>query len=259
MKVAVLSDIHSNRKQLERCVERANAMEIDKVLCLGDIVGYGYDPNGSIEFCRETGIECILGNHDAGVIGKLPIQWFAPHARKVIESQRETITEKNKQWLRSLPYTIELKCRGNKRIGFAHGTFVNPEVFDYVQEWGDALVEMERMKSIGLDILFVGHTHLAKRYVYKKGEQIPIKEIWLWEDETKKVSLAEDSQRMVINVGSCGYPRIQQASIFGILDTEALEWQYQAIPFYMEEYIKEMTAAQVPLDKWVQGWKPLES
>ena len=149
MKIAIISDIHANTTALRKVLDDARSKGCERFICLGDIVGYGPDPNGAIELCRRNDIDCILGNHDAGVIGELSHEWFSETARYGIEWQEKEIVDKNRKWLQSLPQQRFEKIDGFS-ICFSHGTFSHP--FGYIEYECDGritkylLVQLEFLK-----------------------------------------------------------------------------------------------------------------
>lgn len=154
MKVAVISDIHANPAALMKAINSAKRLKCEHIICLGDIVGYGYDPNECIEICKRNGIECIKGNHDAGLVGELSLDWFNETAKLQVLAHRQLVTEENKEWLRRLPLTI-VKEYGGIKYAFSHGTYIFPERFDYIDDGYSANTEMEVISRNGIDALFV--------------------------------------------------------------------------------------------------------
>src|SRR5665647_384537 len=108
MRVLILSDIHANLTALEAVI--ANAGEFDAAWCLGDLVGYGPDPNECIERISQLpNLQCIMGNHDAAAVGVIEVDAFNPDARKTILWTREKLTPANLDFLKDLPERINLE------------------------------------------------------------------------------------------------------------------------------------------------------
>lgn len=122
MKLGIISDIHANPVALEKVLADAVAQGCGDIICLGDIVGYGYDPQRCIDIVRKEGIECIRGNHDDGFVGKLSLEWFSPTATNGVLRQRGQVNEESKAWIRSLPYFVRREY-GPWRCFFAHGDY----------------------------------------------------------------------------------------------------------------------------------------
>ena len=252
MKAAILSDIHSNPVALEKCLADAKEKGCEKFLCLGDIVGYGYDPNTCIDICRRENICCLMGNHDAALVGRLPLTYFSPTAEEGIKRQVPIISDSDKEWLSSLPLQ-ELQCtdRGLS-IALSHGTFDLPERFDYINDYATAIFECMNLKREGINVLFIGHTHIAEAYIFEKDYHIT--ETFLDLEDESPIKLA-DSPCTIVNVGSCGYPRSQPFSIYCIFDDEEETATHQILEFDFEDYCKKMAAANIEIPLWVKSRK----
>ena len=251
MKTAIISDIHANPAALLSVLADIERQNCSRIVCLGDIVGYGYDPNACIDICRERGIECFLGNHDAGLISRLSLDWFNPFARQAIVRHRPLVTVENKKWLASLPY--------NRREGenaFAHGVYVPYMLsvqpvsahFEYVNGYSDAALQFCSMATCRIRNLFVGHTHWANAFVQDNSGEIHEHYIDTKDEERIYVG---GNHRFIINVGSVGYPRNQANTIYGILDTDTLVFKYRILPFNFHDYIIRMQEADAPIPPWL--------
>ena len=95
MRIAIISDIHSNLQALQRAFEIIDAKEIDQVYCLGDIVGYGAEPNECIEILRDRGVSCIVGNHDKAALDIRQAEHLNRYARAAIEWTAKQLTPEN--------------------------------------------------------------------------------------------------------------------------------------------------------------------
>jgi len=152
-RIALISDIHGNLPALKAVLEKMDSMDPDFWLCLGDVVGYGPFPSECIDILRERNIRTLLGNHDAGVCGKLSVKHFKNPNRKLIKHTQEIISEEQKKWLFDLPYTIS-----DSDIWLAaHATPIHPEKWMYL----DSAVKARKVLSeIDFKLCFVGHTHV---------------------------------------------------------------------------------------------------
>ena len=128
MRIAVISDIHSNLEALTEVLRAVEAQKVDRVVSLGDIVGYGASPNECCELVRNVAEVTLLGNHDAAVAGRMDYSFYyearPPRPRLV---RPASLSEENLAWLRSLPYTYRMG-----EIGFCHGSPVDPRAYEYV-------------------------------------------------------------------------------------------------------------------------------
>ena len=164
MKIAVISDIHGNLEALKTALENIEEKEVDTIVCLGDIVGYGPYPNEVVEIIKLKKIMNILGNYDAAVleekfnyirdneVNKFCMPWAA-----------KELSAENKAYLRSVPRQIILQYE-NKKIYFVHGSMRS--INEYLKE-GCAEAE-EVMNIFDGDILVCAHTHIPYEKLYKE-------------------------------------------------------------------------------------------
>ena len=249
MKIAIISDIHSNPRALEKALADAKEQGCERTICLGDIVGYGYDPVACIDICREHNISCCLGNHDAGLIGKLGLDWFSDFAKNGVLRQKEVVDEEHRKYLEGLPYTMSEEF-GSKKICFAHGTFASPEQFDYIQGRLDAARDLW-LNHNGYDCLFIGHTHEALAFVTDEIHKDMPKELSTYDapDLTIKMS---NWINVIVNAGSVGYPRVQKYSVYVIYDTEQQTISYRSLQFDFNDYVAEMEKRDIPIPLWLK-------
>ena len=253
MKIAVISDIHANPHALTKALQSAKRLNCDHIICLGDIVGYGYDPNVCIEICKRYNIECIKGNHDAGLIGELSLDWFNETARRQILVHRPLVTEENKEWLRKLPFTI-VKEYGGLKYAFAHGTYLFPERFDYIDDAFTAATEMDVIRNEEIDALFVGHTHEACAYYRALSMSSELSCLWMTDNHKGTVLVkTQDWAEAVFNPGSIGYPRRQKFCYYIIFDTETYDVEWRRLPMSMTEYRDRFLDAGMQVPLWVDA------
>src|SRR5688500_3532760 len=149
MRIAVLSDIHANLPALDAVLADAGA--VDAIWHLGDVVGYGPDPDGVVERLRSIGAEGVRGNHDAAACGGSEIDWFNPEARRAMEWTRAAIAPATVDWLTALP-----ERRTVEGVDLVHGSPREP-IWEYVTTAGVARANLELLgTAIGLH----GHTHI---------------------------------------------------------------------------------------------------
>src|SRR5690349_25048881 len=128
MRVAVLSDIHSNLPALDAVLAAAGG--VDAIWQLGDVVGYGPDPDGVVARLQERGAVGVRGNHDAAALGGSEIEWFNPDARRAMEWTRSTISDDTRAWLEALPeHRSEAGCE------LVHGSPREP-LWEYITSPG---------------------------------------------------------------------------------------------------------------------------
>ena len=252
MRIGIISDIHSNPTALLTVLKDIEQQKCDRIVCLGDIVGYGYDPNGCIDICRERGIECFLGNHDAGLVGKFSLDQFIPFAKNAILRQRALVSEENKRWLENLPYNKMEGKEDNFAYAFVHGTYCLPERFDYINWFTDAVLELQYLKAQKINVLFVGHTHQATLWLFN-GDYSRVQQAYIDLDDNQEFDLSADAECAIVNVGSVGYPRVQPYSIYGIYDTETHIFQHRILPFDFNDYAHKMLEANAEIPLWLES------
>jgi len=193
MVYAVLSDIHSNLSAFQAVLTFLKTRPIDRIICLGDIVGYAGYPNECIELVRDCGITTIMGNHDAGAVETLDISWFNEPAAAALLWTQQKLAETNRAFLRPLDYTVL-----QDTTVFTHACLSNPEEFRYLVSPNDALADFGEMRAQGYGVCFVGHTHIPGVFVDSGTRTAVVRE--------REITL-QSSNRYVVNVGSVGQPR----------------------------------------------------
>lgn len=206
MRYAVLGDIHANLTALQAVLGSIQTAEVDCILSVGDVVGYGAQPREALELLREIGAVVVKGNHDAAVVGELDTRFFNPFARAAAEWTSAQLDREDLRWLRGLPLV-----RDFEHCSVAHGTFAHPERFDYIQSTEDADPSLDAMVR---PVCFVGHTHvpvtiLRPRDSPRTGYTV-----------ADRVDLS-DMDRALVNVGSVGQPRDEDhRAAWGLFDAD---------------------------------------
>ncbi len=214
MKYAIISDIHSNLEALKSVLQEIDRLGVDRTMCLGDIVGYGANPNECVDIIKERKIESIMGNHDVVACGKREPFDFNPIAKEAALWTRAALTTENREFLSKLPEMREIDC-----FLIVHGAISDPDL--YIFSAYDALSEFKLMKR--WNICFFGHTHVRTYYVFLGGEVR-----YLSEYEFK----IEPEAKYLINPGSVGQPRDKDPrSSFLIYDSEE-----SVVRFIRQEY-----------------------
>ncbi len=204
MIIAIISDIHGNLEALEKALELIDQVEVDEVLCLGDVVGYGADPNECIDRVRSRCSVVLLGNHDAAAVGLTSVEYFNTHARRAAFWTRDRLTEENTEYIRSLP----LEHRTDYFLA-VHASPHEMEEWHYVTNQGvadDAFAEFED------PVCFIGHSHvpILFREGGARGERL-----------TEGTITLPEKTRSIVNVGSVGQPRDNDSRLsFGVYDSE---------------------------------------
>lgn len=152
-RIAVISDIHGNLPALKSVIDALERKSPDLWLCLGDLVGYGPHPAECIKLVRDMNMKCVLGNHDAGATGRIPLDVFRNPNRKLIKRTQEILSDEDKEWLASLPLTQ--KAEDNSWLA-VHASPKNPANWEYL----DSTFKMRPLfAELEQQICFIGHTH----------------------------------------------------------------------------------------------------
>jgi diadenosine tetraphosphatase ApaH/serine/threonine PP2A family protein phosphatase len=231
MRALIISDIHSNRTALE--IVLADAGPVDQVWCLGDIVGYGPDPNECVDILRNLPqMTSIIGNHDAAVCDQIPHEVFNPEARHAIQWTRKTLRQDNLDWLCSLSDRTEVES-----VTLAHGSPRNP-VWEYLLDPGTAGINFSYFTT---DLCFVGHTHLPILY-HKLAQHRQAQ--WSIPVFNQPIVL---SGRYIINPGSVGQPRDRDPrASYGIYESTTQTWLPKRVTYPVQEVQERIIAAHLP-------------
>jgi len=203
MRIAIISDIHSNLEALQKALELIEKKRVDQIVCLGDLVGYGANPNECIELTRKHTSHILLGNHDQAAFDLSQTEHFNRHARTAAYWTNQTLTEANLEFLKTLPldYTID-------DLTFIHASPKDPQEWNYIFSAFEARANFEFFQT---KICFIGHTHIPGIF-----------------PEDLKTQKIHKANRYIINVGSVGQPRDGNWRLsFGIFDTGT--WTYELV------------------------------
>ena len=236
MKYAIISDIHANPTAFKAVLADARRQKADRIVCLGDVTGYGYDAVESYRLAKENCDVCLLGNHDAacaGVDSEALIRGN-PHYDLDIAERRELGRDRLAE-IRVLPYTFS-----NKHFACAHGDFRAPQNFDYILCADDARGSFCACER---NLMFVGHTHEAKAWILTNDDEMETLGIG-------KIALQAD-RRYIIDVGSVGYPRHNLFSSYALYDSRAGTVDLLRIDFDFPDYIKAFKDKGIALPSWL--------
>jgi len=231
MRVAVLSDIHSNLVALDAVL--AATGPVDAIWQLGDVVGYGPDPNGVVARLREVGATGVRGNHDAAACGGSEIDWFNPDARRAMEWTRAMLTPESVEWLSALPERLDVE--GSQLV---HGSPREP-MWEYVTSVPVARANLAALeRPLGLH----GHTHVPLAFLEDDGR-------------IEVVSPGDGSElelggrRALLNPGGVGQPRDGDArASFAIFDPGAGTMTWHRIAYDIASVQAAMEAADLPVN-----------
>ena len=243
MRILVISDVHANYTALEAVLHHAGAT--DETWCLGDLVGYGPDPNMVVEQIRELpNLTCILGNHDVAILGRMEFTAFNGDARRSLTWTSNVMTADNMDFLRSLPHTTDV--RGD--VTMAHGSPRDP-VWEYILNTLSARLNFEHFTT---PYCFVGHSHIQSQF------QLDIK------NDRVSMALAKAGQtmslkpRVILNPGSVGQPRDRDPrAAYAIYDSTRQTWEPRRANYdiaAVQERVRQAGLPEKHAVRLAEGW-----
>ncbi len=231
MRFAILSDIHGNLEAFARVLEDIERQRVAATFCLGDIIGYGPDPEAVVELLRRRAIPSVMGNHELGLAKKSQLGWFNPMARKALSVTQSLLSSQARDYVVSLPRSLAWAD-----YYFVHG-FPPDSVRIYLFE-KDRDELMAVFVSSSFRVCFVGHTHELE-VVWRKRDQLRRTPL-MADTLDKPVRIWPDAQ-YIINVGSVGQPRDgDNRAKYMIFDEEAQNLELRCL-----EYDFETTARKI--------------
>jgi len=238
MRYLLLSDVHSNLEALYTCLELA-AGRYDMAVCLGDLVGYGPNPNEVINKIRNFCKIVIRGNHDKACCGIDDAKEFNPYARMATEWTRQALTPRNLEYLRALPMGPAVM----EGFIFVHGSPNNED--EYILGPAQALPLLRGPET---QIVCFGHTHLQGGFTLSSEGRFQSIRIPATPDGLTLTVPIEDGDRYLINPGSIGQPRDHDwRAGFAILDLDQKAVEYYRTPYNVAQTQAKMEKAQLPL------------
>ena len=227
---AIFSDVHSNIEALDAAL--ALTRDDDKLLCLGDIVGYGPNPNECVEKIRMRATATVLGNHDVAAIDNFGLAYFNPAAREAMRWTQRVINAANKEWLNSLGYEFRMPD-----FLLVHGAPKN--YFEYILDKAGA---GRAFAATDAPLIFIGHTHIAEYYALEPDGSIAHKHL----QQGGQVVLEPD-RRYIVNVGSIGQPRdLNPRASFGLFDSDARTVDIVRFDYAIASVQEKIGAAHLP-------------
>jgi diadenosine tetraphosphatase ApaH/serine/threonine PP2A family protein phosphatase len=216
MRVAVVSDIHANLPALEAVLAAIDEEAPDELWCLGDLVGYGPDPNECVALVRGRADVCLSGNHDLAVLGELPIEDFSPDAATSALWSASVLDDSSRRFLAPLPSFAR-----RDQAQLFHGSARDP-VWEYV------LTEEAASASLALTdapVVLVGHSHVALSITEEEGgiagggapdgTEVPL-----------------ERRRWLLNPGSVGQPRDRDPrAAWLLIDFDAGRAAFRRVPY----------------------------
>lgn len=230
MKTLILSDIHANLTAFEAVLSDAGSF--DRVWCLGDVVGYGPDPNECVALLRQQpGLRCIMGNHDAALMGYIDIHTFNEQAARAVAIQSEMLNPESRDFLELLDIVIE---EGD--ITFAHGSPRDP-IWEYIV---NSHIARDIFSAYQSRICLIGHTHIPSIFIENPHARPGIltpQHADRWRSE----------KRFILNPGSVGQPRDHNPkAAYVIWDDEEDTFLFKRVAYDVEAVQERILALGIP-------------
>ena len=231
MRCLVVSDVHANLLALEAVV--ADAEHFDAIWCLGDVVGYGPDPNDCVALLRQHELVCLAGNHDWAALDKLNLASFNTDARAAATWTQHMLSPETRSFLDALPSSHQ---EGD--FALAHGSPRQP-VWEYIL---DPLVASINFMHFSSRFCLVGHTHTAavfRQNINGDGCRVHFPQYG--------TPIPLDSARLIINPGSVGQPRDSDPrAAYAILETDQMMWEHRRVEYPIQETQNRMRQHGLP-------------
>jgi diadenosine tetraphosphatase ApaH/serine/threonine PP2A family protein phosphatase len=232
MQVAIVSDIHGNRHAFEAVVDDVATTAAAEIWCLGDLVGYGAEPDACVELARERVTICLAGNHDLAVTGALSLDEFSRGAEIAARWTREVMERENVAWLAELATHDE-----DRSVGLYHASPRDP-VWEYVLSALLAELCMDVQKH---RICLVGHSHVALSFVRREGQ------LATGEPRRDGDALDLSEGEWILNPGSVGQPRDgDPRAAWLLLDLDARTAQWRRVTYDIGGAAAAIRAARLP-------------
>lgn len=237
MRLGIITDVHSNTEALHAVLGELRRLGVDTLLHLGDVVGYGAEPNECCDILRSETQLSLLGNHDAAVAGQMDTAWFASHARVAVDWTIGVLRPDNLEWLAQSPLTHR-----EGEYFFSHASPVSPTSFRYVMSQFDAdeIFAWASRAAHGVRVVLVGHAHQC--YIFSgDGKSLQVV------DGISQTSADLSQGRWIVNVGSVGQPRDgDPRACFAVLDTATGRYDAHRIAYDLNSTGKKIREAKLP-------------
>jgi predicted phosphodiesterase len=232
MRIAIVSDIHGNRPAFEAVLEQIARAGVDATWCLGDLVGYGAEPDACVELARDNATVCLVGNHDLAVRGDLPLTEFSRGAALAAEWTKHNIEQRNLDFLSKLE-----PADAREGVGLYHASPRDP-VWEYVLSSVQAGLCLDAQRH---RVCLIGHSHVALAFGRREGKPAS------GEMREAGTQLDVSEGEWLLNPGSVGQPRDGDPRAAWLeLDSETWTAHWRRVPYDIGAAASAIRAANLP-------------
>ena len=233
MRIAVISDIHGNMEAFRQVLDDIGRSNVDGIFCLGDMVGYGPEPEAVVQQIRTLEIPAVMGNHELGVANPKVLEFFNPLARRSLQLTTRMLTDDSIRYIRGLEAAgVNNNCR------LVHG-FPPDSISTYLFQVADDII-VSTFNKMPEPICFVGHTHVIEMISFD-GRVVIHKAL------PQGVVQLSAEHRYIINAGSVGQPRDENNNAkYVIWDNTRHAIEVRYVPYDIEAVVSKIIAAGLP-------------
>ena len=231
MKLALISDIHGNLEALTAVLEDIDKQQVDKIHCLGDVVGYGSEPTACLELVNKTCDIKLMGNHEYVILGLESPDNYTHIARISAEWTRSRLTDRDFSFITDFEMDRSLD-----NLYLVHSSPFEPEQWHYILSPEEAAQAFERLEGW---LCFHGHSHIP--LIFSEAQDRPPRE------RVGHSFLPDSENRYLVNIGSVGQPRDNDPrACYVTFDTDEGEVTYHRVEYDIETAQSKMAQAQLP-------------
>lgn len=233
MKLTVISDIHGNLEAFKAVLADIDRLGLETVVCLGDNIGYGPDPDQVVKLLRSRNIPSIMGNHELGLVDRNSLSWFNTPARRSLLQTKELLSAEALAYLKTLPVNMSVNdCL------LVHGC---PPGSIKTYLFQVSPVQLAKIfREMEFDLCMVGHTHELLLIVYTDGKvsSAPL---------SQGIQTLDAASKYIVNVGSVGQPRDGNNNAkYVIWDSEARTLEVRFVPYNVKKTAEKIIALGLP-------------
>jgi len=242
MKLAIISDIHGNMEAFQQVLADIDKSDVDAIFCLGDIIGYGPEPDAAVQLIQERNIPAIMGNHELAAANPKFLEVFNPLARQSLQKTIQLLSAASLQFVCELNIFLT-----SNDCHFVHG-FPLDSITTYLFQASDEQLRLA-FKQMSETICFVGHTHTLQIIGFD-GQNIT------HQTPCQGIVKLDDECRYIINAGSVGQPRDDNDNAkYVIWDSTALELEVRYVPYDILTVVNKILDAGLPEAHAKRLWK----